>query len=101
MANTRSNGAGYIKLAGSAKSAPEGTRTDTLSADEVAEVTVRVRGNKSLRSRSKTGKRLSRDEFEKEYGASAKDLAAIEQFAHEHHLSIVESSSARRSVILR
>jgi kumamolisin len=101
MAKTRNAGSGYMKLAGSARGTPEGTRTDTVSADEVAEVTVRVRGIKSLGSRPKTGKRLSRQEFEKQYGASAKDLAAVEQFAHEHHLSIVESSSARRSVILR
>jgi kumamolisin len=101
MAKTKSVETGYLKLAGSDKAAPEGTRTETLSADEVAEVTVRVRGSKSLHARSKPGKRLSRAEFEKQYGASEKDLAAIEQFAHEHHLAIVETSSARRSVILR
>jgi kumamolisin len=100
MAKTRSAGSGYMKLAGSSKAAPEGTRTDTLSADEVAEVTVRIRGRKSLNSGLKPGKRVSREEFEKQYGSSDKDIAAIEQFAHDHHLSIVESSSARRSVIL-
>ena len=100
MAQTRVAGSGYVKLAGSAKSAPEGTRTETLSANAIVEVTVRVRGKKTLNPRSKPIKRISREEFEKQYGASEKDLSAIEQFAHEHHLSIVESSSARKSVIL-
>ena len=101
MAKTRSAGSGYMKLAGSFKAAPKGTRTDTLGADEVAEITVRIRGSKLLNPQSKPGKRTSREEFEKQYGSSDKDLAAIEQFAHEHHLSIVESSGARKSVILR
>ncbi len=101
MAKTRSAGSGYMKLAGSAKAAPEGTMTDTLGADEVADVTVRVRGGKPLNPRSNPGKRLSREEFARQYGSSDRDLAAVEQFAHEHHLTIVESSSARKSVILR
>jgi kumamolisin len=101
MADTRSAGSDYVKLAGSAKAEPEGTRTDTLMADEIAEVTVRVRGSKSLGRGTKPGKRLSREQFEKLYGSSEKDLAAVEEFAHEHHLTIVESSSARKSVLLR
>jgi kumamolisin len=101
MADTRSAGSDYVKLAGSAKAEPEGTRTDTLTADEIAEVTVRVRGSKSLGRGTKPGKRLSREQFEKLYGSSEKDLAAVEEFAHEHHLTIVESSSARKSVLLR
>jgi kumamolisin len=101
MAQSRSAGSAYVKLAGSTKPSAEGTRTDTLGAEEVADVTVVVRGRKRLSGRSGPGKRLSREQFEKLYGASDKDLAAIEEFAHEHHLTIVESSSARRSVILR
>jgi kumamolisin len=101
MADSRSEGSGYVKLAGSAKSAPEGTMTQTLSAEEPIEVTVRVRGRRRLSARPKGGKRISREQFEKTYGASEKDLWAIEKFAHEHHLAVVESSSARKSVILR
>jgi kumamolisin len=101
MAKTRLAGSGYVKLAGSAKSTPAGTKTESLSADEVAEVTVRVRGGKQLSGASKPGKRLTREDFEKQFGSSDKDLRAVEEFANEHHLSIVESSSARKSVILR
>ena len=101
MAKKGSAGTGYMKLGGSAKAAPEGTRTDTLSTDEVAEVTVRVRGRKPLQGGSKRGKPISRTEYERRYGSSDRDLAAVERFAHEHHLTIVESSSARRSVTLR
>ncbi|HMK39853.1 MAG TPA: S53 family peptidase [Bacteroidota bacterium] len=101
MAQSRLAGSGYVKLSGSAKAAPEGTRTETLSADEVLDVTVRIRGSKSLHGRGRGGRHISREEFQKQFGASAKDLSAVEQFAHEHHLTIVESSSARKCVILR
>ncbi len=92
---------GYVKLAGSNKEAPQWTTTETLIGDEIAEITVRVRGRKALSPRSKPAKRLSRSAFESQYGATEKDIAAVEQFAHEHHLSIVESSVSRKSVMLR
>jgi len=101
MAQSRYAGSGYVRLAGSAKAAPEGTRTETLSADEVLDITVRIRGSKTVKPRGGQGRHMSREEFQKQYGASEKDLAAVEHFAQEHHLTIVESSSARKCVILR
>jgi kumamolisin len=101
MAQSGNGRAGYVTIAGSAKSSPEWTKTETLSVEEVLEVTVRVRGKKKLNPRAARGKRISRAEFEKQYGASDRDISAVELFAHEHHLAIVESSSARKSVILR
>ena len=101
MAQRGQGRSGYVKIAGSARSAPAWTRTETLSAEEVLDVTVRVRGKKNLSPGAAPGKRLSRGEFEKRYGASDRDISAVEQFAHENHLAIVESSSARKSVILR
>jgi len=99
MAKGRS--AAYVTLAGSEKRAPEGVRTDTLNRAEVAEVTVRVRGRKPLPAKVGTGKIISREAFEGKYGSRAEDMAAVEAFAHEFHLSTVALSSARRSVILR
>src|SRR5450755_3112276 len=43
---------------------------------------------------------LSREEFEAERGADPKDIAAIEDFAHQHNLTVVEVSLAKRSVRL-
>ena len=101
MAKSRSGGTGYVKLPGSAKSTPLWTRTETLSAEEIVDVTVRLRGKKSLSPGAVPARRLTRDEFERAYGASARDISAVERFAHENHLAVVESSSARKSVILR
>ena len=45
--------------------------------------------------------RLSRAEFAKKMGADPKDVKAVEQFAHEHHLSVVEASLDKCRVVLR
>ena len=44
---------------------------------------------------------LSREEFTKRYGADAADLTRVEAFARAHDLTVVESSAARRSLVLR
>ena len=90
----------YAVLAGSQKAAPLAGAIDTLNANEVMTVTVRVRRKKSIEPALKRGQHFSHEEYEKNYGASAADLAAVEAFAQLHHLSVVESSSARRSVLL-
>lgn len=77
-----------------------------------AEVTLRVRSRSSeadLRQRlqltaSKPPSErtyLSRAEFTQVHGASPEDLAKIDQFAHNHHLTVVESSIPKRVVRLR
>ena len=43
---------------------------------------------------------LSRREFAARYGATRKDLAAIEEFARSHGLHVRRASAARRSVVL-
>ena len=43
----------------------------------------------------------SRGEFSVLHGADPADIAAIEAFAHENGLTVVESSAARRSVVLK
>jgi len=44
--------------------------------------------------------RLTREEFLNQFGARAVDIAAVSEFAAAHHLSVVEESRARRTVIL-
>jgi kumamolisin len=43
---------------------------------------------------------LSRAEFEAQRGADPKDVAAVEDFAHEHGLTVVDVSLAKRSIRL-
>ena len=43
---------------------------------------------------------LSRDEFAQHHGAAAADIAKVAAFAKAHGLAVVESSAARRSVVL-
>ncbi|MGD0675108.1 MAG: S53 family peptidase [Polyangiaceae bacterium] len=49
---------------------------------------------------SKPGTHLSRQQFEKEFGASAADIAAVKKFAGAHGLSVVQEHAGRRTVIL-
>jgi kumamolisin len=43
---------------------------------------------------------LSHEEFTQKHGANPEDIALIERFAHEYHLTVVESSVQRRRVVL-
>jgi kumamolisin len=43
---------------------------------------------------------LSRADFAQEYGALTEDIQLVEEFAHTNHLSVVESSVEKRSVVL-
>src|SRR5260370_30872525 len=45
-------------------------------------------------------KQLTREEFEAAYGAAPIDLELVEAFAHEYGLTVVETSRARRTVVL-
>ncbi len=91
----------YVKLAGSAKAAPEANRLDTLNPEEIFDVTVRIRRKQSIEPALKAGKSFSHEEYEGKFGASDEDIALVEAFAHDHHLTIVECDRARRSVILK
>jgi len=75
--------------------------------DERVEVTVRVRPRNPLPTAqdmlelSETPlKQLTHEQYEKRYGADAKDLALVRRFARENNLNVVRESAARRSVIL-
>jgi kumamolisin len=75
--------------------------------DERLEVTVRIRPQQPLTldptmSSQSLGQRryLTREEYEGKHGASAKDLEQVASFAKQNGLSVVESSAARRSVVL-
>ncbi len=78
--------------------------------DERIEVTVRLRPKTALKALEAGGfyddvhpgqrKYLSRTEHEAAHGADAKDIDSIGEFAKAHGLAVVETSAARRSVVL-
>lgn len=53
-----------------------------------------------LARRVKGAGHLSRQEFERQFGATSADIAAVRNFAREHGLSIVQEHAGRRTVIL-
>jgi kumamolisin len=91
----------YIKLAGSKKAAPEGTDTQKLNPEQSMDVTIQLRPKESIEGHVKSGKRYSREEYEKILGARDTDIQKVEQFASRHHLTIAGIEKARRSVMLR
>ncbi len=77
--------------------------------DERFEVTVQLRRNNvlefqarldRLRKGDTTLPPLSHKAFAERHGATAADIAAVTRFAAEHHLAVVASSAARRTLIL-
>ena len=64
-----------------------------------ATVVLRRKGNEPAISPG-TITRLSRAEFSRKFAADPKDLRAVEQFAHHHHLSVGEASLDKRRVVL-
>jgi kumamolisin len=90
-----------VKLAGSYL--PQQTKATGRKPDsnETIEVTVRLRRKKKLPPKSLKGETMTRKAYQKDYGADKKDADKVEAFAHAHHLSTVEVSLPRRSVILR
>jgi kumamolisin len=96
----------HLPLAGSERAVPAGARfLAPANPDERMEVTVLVRAKTpppdQLSARPPGGRRhLTREEFTAAHGADPRDLALIEDFAHEYGLTVVEASPARRSVVL-
>jgi kumamolisin len=66
--------------------------------DEAVTVTIVVRPRATQPSAPDAAVTLSRADFAQRYGADPDDLAAVEQFARDAGLTIVETSAARRSV---
>lgn len=91
---------GYVILAGSEKPMIMSKAAGLTDAHEIISVTIRTRRKKSIEAALKTGKIISHETYEKLYGTSAEDFDAIEAFAQEYHLTIVERSVARRSVVI-
>jgi kumamolisin len=98
--------ADYRVLNGSERTPRAGAkRTGSENLNEILSVSVRIRRRSDappLPDLTRPGRRyLSRREFATLYGASQEDLTAIAGFADASGLEILESSVARRTVVLK
>jgi kumamolisin len=91
---------GYVALEGSEKPMIMDKAGGLTDANEIISVTIRTRRKKSIEAALKSGKQIDHDTYEKLYGTTAEDFDAIEAFAQQYHLTIVERSSARRTVVV-
>jgi subtilase family serine protease len=92
------------------RAAPGSGRIRSADPKEMLSVTIRVRRrpdapplpDPSSFANSPAGQKsfLSREEFAARYGASQADLDAVAHFARSHGLTVMESSVARRTVIV-
>jgi kumamolisin len=98
-----------ILLKGSERTAVPGARVvGPANPAERLEVSVliRRRGQQALQSRlaslaaGKPMPHLSREDFARDHGADASDIARVRAFADSHGLSVVQEHAARRTVIL-
>jgi kumamolisin len=55
---------------------------------------------KKLASREKSDRHLSREEFERQFGADNADMAAVKKFAGAQGLAVVQEHAGRRTVVL-
>jgi kumamolisin len=100
-----------VPLPGSARAPlPDAHVVGPMALDERLEVTVRVRPRSSLQALAtskpmtahlpRERQYMSRDDHAARHGADPQDLAAVAAFAKRHGLTVVESSGARRSLVL-
>jgi kumamolisin len=99
-----------VPLAGSERTPLEGAReVGPAEPNEIVDVTIRVRSRSGKKPFADAGefskpiehrKILSREGFEKQYGADPASIAMVESFAREYGLTVKETSAARRTVIV-
>lgn len=99
---------GRVAVPGSERTAPPNARlVGTPDPNERIEVTVMMRPRKGFASVKEMGalppkkrKYLTHEEFAAAHGANPDDIEKVEEFAHEHNLTVVEVSAPRRSIKL-
>ena len=69
--------------------------------NEILDVTIRLRAKSQPKSVPAAHSRMTREDYEEKFSADEANLRAVEDFAHEHELTVVESDAGRRTVILR
>src|SRR5689334_6205985 len=98
-----------LAIRGSERTAPQGTEIGAPDPNERIAVTVRLRRRtplpdgaslESLSAAAAPRHHVSHEEYAAAHGADPEDIAKVEEFAHEHGLTPVQTSIACRSVIL-
>ncbi len=93
-----------VDLAGSEKTLPPRCeRLGDVDGSALINVTVVLRrlGNQPIVSKTGLIQRVRREDFSQKYAADPKDIQAVENFAHHHHLAVVETNLEKRRVVLR
>jgi kumamolisin len=98
----------FVSVPGSERHPLRGARrVGPAHADEPLEVTVRVRRKQALPAMALSERRppaqrtyLDHTQLEAAHGADQADITAVEAFAHQNHLTVIESSAGQRSVKL-
>jgi kumamolisin len=95
-----------VELTGSFRKLPAGTNIGNTSFNQVIEVLIKIRRKNPIRNFIRgiaegKNKFLSREVFEKRFGASTADIELVIDFARQHDLTVVQTSVSRRSVIVK
>jgi kumamolisin len=82
---------------------PNAQHVGPTDPQQIVSVSVIVRRKNSLDLQALGGRVLSREEFDRLYGADPADFESLRRFAHQHGLAVDEqaSSLARRTLVLR
>jgi kumamolisin len=95
-----------VDLPGSFRKLPPGKNLGITSFNEVIEVLVKLRRKTPIRNfirgiSTAKNKPLSREVFDRRFGASPGDIAQVVEFARQHDLTVLDTSVSRRCVILK
>ncbi len=91
----------YVTLPGSRREHPvDSVRVGTPSPDEIIQITLILRRRNAAPDPPYMNFHLSHAELALLHGADPTDIAAVEAFASEHHLSVVRVEPAARSIVL-
>ena len=93
-----------ITLPGSErKSLPKSQLVSPINENDIVRVTIVLRPKSAQPAVHKGNgpyRALGYEEFRQKHGANPEDIALIERFAHEYHLTVVDSSAPKRRVIV-
>ncbi len=95
-----------IELPGSFRNIPVGKNMGNTSFNEVIEVMIRLRRKTPIRNFVRgiaigKNKPVSREDFNRRFGATPDDISLVVEYARQHDLTVLETSVPRRCVILK
>src|SRR5262249_44033550 len=93
---------GFTRLTGSERQLPADARQiGPVDPHENIEISVYLRDPAASTAQTQQpGQRLSRAEYRNIHQADPNDIAKVEAFAHQHHLTVVEKDPVMRKIVL-